>query len=142
MNAKQPQGRQRGVILLEVLIAFSILAISVCVLNSVAASAFRNLRTATDQLRAAQLASDLLVDFSLSTGSSTARRRGTYQDRFRWVIAATPSSSSASPSPAPGTAVPARLQVDIEWGDTSTPHHYSVIAFRILRVGWPANGAS
>ena len=115
---------QRGFSLLEVLVAFTILALSLGVLMQIFSGSLRNADVTRDQAQAVALAQSLLasagVEATLVPGEST----GVLDDRLRWLLRVSP----FVPEPRPGEteAVRSPLSLDlwevavrVAWGGDS-----------------------
>ena len=115
---------QRGFSLLEILVAFSILALSLGVLMQIFSGSLRNADVTRDQAQAVALAQSLLasagVEATLVPGEST----GVLDDRLRWLLRVSP----FAPEPRPGEteAVRSPLPLDlwevavrVAWGGDS-----------------------
>jgi general secretion pathway protein I len=82
--------RQRGFSLLEILLAFSILALSLGVLMQIYSDSARHADVASDQVRATSLAQTLLADAAIESPSGEAVRSGSFNDKFRWQVRIAP----------------------------------------------------
>lgn len=82
--------KQRGFSLLEILVAFTILALSLGVLMQIFSGSLRNADITRDQAQAVALAQSLLgsagVEAPLVAGEST----GVLDDKFRWLLRVNP----------------------------------------------------
>lgn len=111
--------RQRGFSLLEVLVAFSILALSLGILMRIYSGALNQVGIAGDQTEALAIAQSLLAkaggEMPLAMGESNGRAG----DRFLWQVAVTPHSpdgdiaSGASP-----LLVLWEINVRVAWSDS------------------------
>jgi general secretion pathway protein I len=77
--------RQRGFSLLEILVAFSILALSLGVMMQIFSDAARNAGLAHDQAQATELARTLVSVAAAELPQTTGERNGT-ENRFRWAL--------------------------------------------------------
>jgi general secretion pathway protein I len=82
--------RQRGFSLLEILVAFSILALSLGVLMQIFSGSLRNTDLSRDQAQAVVLAQSLLAAAGVEAPLAAGESAGTLDDRFRWTLLATP----------------------------------------------------
>ena len=140
MNAIQ--ARQRGFSLLEVLVAFTILALSLAVLMRIFSGSLRNADVTRDQAQAVALAQSLLasagVEATLVPGEST----GVLDDKFRWLLRVGPFVEE--PRPGESAAVRSPLPLDlwevavrVAWGgDSRLPER--AVTLTTLRVQPPA----
>jgi len=84
------QARQRGFSLLEVLVAFSILALSLGVLMQIFAGSLRNADVTRDQAQAVALAQSLLASAGVETALLAGESTGVLENKFRWVLRVSP----------------------------------------------------
>jgi general secretion pathway protein I len=94
---------QHGFSLLEVLVAFTILALSLGVLMQIFSGSLRNVDISRDQAQALVLAQSLLASAGVETPLPNGQGAGTLDNKFHWTLLATP------------------MQLDPLAGDTSTP---------------------
>ena len=113
--------RQQGFSLLEILVAFSILALSLGVLMQIFSGATRNADLTRNQTRATALAQSLIAGTSAESTLAAGENRGTTDDGFRWHIEVAPfdDSSSAEGAASTPTAVASldlwRIAVQVAW---------------------------
>ena len=120
-----PRGAQRGYTLIEVLVAFAILALALTLLLGTLSGASRQVRWADEAGRAALHAQSLLDDVGVGTALVPGRRDGVFeQGKFRWSLGVEPYVDPLMP---PGgfvdPAAPRLLQLslDVRWGDGDDP---------------------
>jgi general secretion pathway protein I len=81
---------QRGFSLLEILVAFTILALSLGVLMQIFSGSLRNTELSHDQAQAVALAQSLLASAGVEAPLAAGESAGTLDDRYSWTLLATP----------------------------------------------------
>lgn len=105
--------RARGFSLLEVLVAFSILALSLAVLMRIFSGSLNNATVARDQSAAIQIAQSLLAAAGTDSALVEGEQRGTHGEQFRWLLQVSPVEAET------GGQVPAELwelSAQVTWG--------------------------
>lgn len=118
---------QRGFTLIEVIVAFAVLALALAIVLGTLSNASRQVRWSEDAGRAALHAQSLLDDTGIAQALVTGRSEGTFEDgRYRWTLEVAPWQAPAAdgggeaPSPQPvDPAAPRllKLALDVRWGD-------------------------
>lgn len=128
-----PQSRQRGFSLLEVIAAILLLAIAFAALMKVAGGAIALSRNAAAHDAAALWARSLLDSAYVTEPVAPGSRSGQFDRSYRWTL-------STTPWQAPGTQAGDdalqlyRLDLTVSWGSTAHPQ---VAHFDTLRLGRP-----
>ena len=81
---------QRGFSLLEILVAFSILALSLGVLMQIFSGSLRNADMTHDQAQAVVLAQSLLSAAGAETPLAPGESSGVHTGKFRWLLRVSP----------------------------------------------------
>lgn len=142
--------RQRGFSLLEVMLAFALLAVSLGILIAILGGGLTQVRTAADASEATLHAQSLLDQLGVLEPIEPGHGEGESEDgRFRWTLeiseAEDPAPVDASdPDTAPqesvglqmvGQPVLYRVQLDIAWGEQD---HARSLRFATLRARLPS----
>lgn len=116
-----PCRRQRGFTLIEVIIAFVLLALALTLLLGSLSGAARQIRTAEDSGRATLHAQSLLAQLGVGEILQPGRQQGTFeQGRYRWVLEMEPyidPSKRRSPQAVASASRLLQVQLEVEWGD-------------------------
>ncbi|WP_066093797.1 type II secretion system protein XpsI [Xanthomonas massiliensis] len=108
---------QRGYTLIEVVVAFAVLALALTLLLGTLSGAARQIRGADDAGRAALHAQSLLATLGTDIALRPGRRDGDFeQGRYRWQLAIVSYAESGAP-PAPGAARLLQLDLQVRWGE-------------------------
>lgn len=79
------RAQQRGFSLLEILVAFSILALSLGVLMQIFSGSLRNADVTRDQAQAVALAQSLLASTGMEATLIAGENAGVLDEKFRWL---------------------------------------------------------
>ena len=134
-NNNSAKYRIGGFSLLEVLVAFSIMAISVGILLRIFSSASHTIGLGDDYSDAILVAESLLETIGIEKPVSTGKLSGLAHDRYRWTIDVKPYPidqtlliSGASSSPAPYW-----VEVDVRWGSKRDERGFMLRSLRLIK---------
>jgi general secretion pathway protein I len=116
---------QRGYTLIEVLVAFAILALALTILLGTLSGAARQVRWSDQAGRAALHAQSLLDQVGVAESLAPGRRSGEFEDgHFHWSLDIAPYDDPLLP-PAdrvdPAAPRLLRLSLRVQWGDAGDP---------------------
>lgn len=115
--------RQRGFTLIEVIIAFALLALALTLLLGSMSGAARQIRSADEAGRATLHAQSLLAQIGVGETLQPGRQQGDFESgRYRWALEVTPYADPLRRTSAVvDTSAPRLLQVQlaVKWGDAA-----------------------
>ena len=127
---------QRGYTLIEVIVAFALLALALTLLLGSLSNAARQVHWADRAGRATLYAQSLLDQAGVGEALEAGSRNGTFEDgRYRWTLAVRPQLDPASglvAATVDGSQL-FELELDIDWGDSAAEH----LRVRTLRLSRP-----
>lgn len=114
-----PQSRphERGFSLLEILVAFSILAISLGALLTLYSTGLRNLSVARDYSRALIMAESKLAEIAVRQPLEAIDRSGVFDDKYRWTVEINEHSVPPADTSPAGSSQLYHITVTVTWGD-------------------------
>jgi len=127
---------QRGYTLIEVLVAFAVLAGALTLLLGILTGASRQVRWADQAGRAALHAQSLLDQTGVGEPLQPGEREGGFEDgRYRWTLTVEHWRDPAVPPPAtldPGAPRLMRLQLDVRWGEGGARERLRLESLRLV----------
>jgi general secretion pathway protein I len=112
---KRRNSRQRGYSLIEVLVAFVILASTLAVLFRVFSAGLRNIDTASDYSQAVVIAESRLAAPGVAEPLVPGIQQGTVADRFAWSRRIRPFDDSQRQGMSRPTIAAYRIDVAVQW---------------------------
>ena len=139
MNARPGNRvRQRGYTLIEVIVAFALLAAALTLLLGTLSGAARQVRGSADAGRAALYAQSLMSQVGVGEPLKPGTRNGDFEDgRYRWSLDIRRWNDSARPANAlrdPSAPNLLEVRLGIEWGDGGPGQR---LLLRTLRLTGP-----
>lgn len=137
---------QRGYTLIEVIVAFAILALALTLLLGTLSGAAKQVRWADDAGRAALHAQSLLDDIGVGTALQPGQRKGEFEDgRYRWALDVAPYRDPLLPPAVlvdPAAPRLLQLSLDVRWGRDDDPRlQLRLRSLRLVRPQPPEGGA-
>lgn len=144
ISAAPMRAPQRGYTLIEVLVAFAVLALALTLLLGTLSGASRQVRWSADAGRAALHAESLLAQTGVGEVLQPGRRDGDFEDgRYRWQLEIAPyDDPTRPPQPVldPFSPQLMRLRLQVAWGDGGLSEQLVVDSLRL--VAPDPNGAT
>ncbi|MGZ8158905.1 type IV pilus modification PilV family protein [Methylobacter tundripaludum] len=110
--------RQRGFSLLEILIAFSILALSLGILLKIFSAGVNTAGVAEEYNEAGQIAESLMAQTGVETALRPNEATGLEKGKYRWRVSVSPFQFTAENLDVNAiTAVLFKVKVTVNWGD-------------------------
>jgi general secretion pathway protein I len=125
--------RQAGFSLLEILVAFALLSLSLGVLLRIFGGAGHIAGTADEYSRAIVVAESLLASAGIEIPLQPGETGGEIDKRYRWTLRVTPYSVDESQT---GTQQlgfkPYWVELSVEWGEEDDPRAFDLATLRLL----------
>jgi general secretion pathway protein I len=124
---------QQGFSLLEILIAFSILAFSLIILLNIFSSGVNNAGVAEDYNSAVQLAQSLMAKTGVESKLQVGEDRGVDGDKYHWQVAV--QAFSFNPDQFDTSALSTELfkvRVTVSWGDEIHPRQVQLVTLKLV----------
>jgi general secretion pathway protein I len=134
--ARAGAARQRGYTLIEVIVAFALLALGLTLLLGTLSGATRQVRVAADGGRAALHAQSFLDELDMDAPLRPQQHEGDFEDgTYRWRLdvqpwRAAPEASPVAPLPAQGPRL-LEVELDVEWGDGRPGQRLNIHSLRL-----------
>jgi len=133
---------QRGYSLIEVIVAFALLALALTLLLGTLSGAARQVRWSGDAGRAALHAQSLLEQVGVGESIQPGQRDGEFDDgRYRWTLSITPWTDTAfPPALAVDPAAPRLYEValSVRWSDGQPGQQLQLRTLRLVAPGTEA----
>lgn len=129
-------GRQRGFSLLEILVAFAILSLSLGVLLRIFGGAGRIAATADEYSRAIVVAESLMAAAGIDTPLQPGETHGEIGEDYRWTLKVDPYPIDEGLFGGSGANVPFKpywVALTVEWGDPDDPRAFDLTTLRLLQ---------
>ena len=122
----------KGFSLLEILVAFSIMAMAMGILLRIFSGGVNTAAIASDYTQAIQIAESQLASVGIEEELETGEESGTIADRFRWQTVITPFDPGLDNFTVEDLPVePFRVQVTVEWGEGKRTRSFSLNTLRL-----------
>lgn len=143
-----PRSRlQTGYTLIEVIVAFALLALALTLLLGTLSGSARQVRWSGDAGRAALHAQSLLDQVGITEPLEPGERRGEFEEgRYRWTLDVAPWNDPSLPPEGPQPLAPSapqlyELSLDVEWGSGGSGERLALRSLRMVQPGLQDRGA-
>lgn len=120
---RAPNRSQRGFMLIEVIVAFALLALALTFLLGALSNATRQIRMADNAGRATMHAQSLLAQVGVGETLQPGHRQGNLDGgRYRWTLEVSPYVDPSRPPAsisAPGAPRLLQLRLEMQWGEAA-----------------------
>lgn len=126
--------RQRGFTLIEVLVAFAILSLSLGVMMQLFSTGLRNVALAEQYSRATALAESQLASVGVEEPLSAGQQSGEFPDGYRWQVDVQPYSSPEEQDSGVTELLPVaayRVDVTVLWSEGSKDRSVTLTTLRL-----------
>jgi len=126
--------RQRGFTLIEIVVAFAIMALGLGIAMQIATGAMRNARQAATRTDAALYAQSLLDTVGVGERLEEGTSNGEFGDDFHWTLLAEPYEIETETPLEPGMSPVQlyRLQLDVSWEQGGREQEARFVTLRAL----------
>lgn len=124
-------GGERGFSLLEILVAFAVLALTLGVLLRIFGGGVRSVALADEHAQAVLFAQSLLDQVGLETPVIPGETRGELDETYRWVLRIQPFVAEGMPLPENMPAKPYWVEAQVEWGEDNDYHEFTLGTLRL-----------
>jgi general secretion pathway protein I len=125
---------QAGFSLLEILVAFAVMALSLGVLLRIFAGGTRMAITADEYSRAMVVAESLFASVGMETPIQPGESSGEVDEKYHWTLTVTPYPVDEELSP-PGNlpAKPFWVELHVEWGEADEQRSFDLATLRLTQ---------
>ena len=125
--------RQKGFSLLEILIAFSILAFSLGILLKIFSSGSNAASVAEDYTAAVQIAESLMAKTGLETPLQVGQDSGTENEKYDWLLTVNPYIFEPANSDSITTTMGLlKVKVIVSWGKTANNRRVELTTLKLV----------
>lgn len=138
-----PINKQQGFSLLEILIAFSILALSLGILLRIFSGGVNSALVAEEYTAAVQIAESLMAKTGVETPLQTGQTNGREDEKYRWLVQVTPFQfNPENVDPNTLTAALFKVKVTVSWSDDDSGDDGRQIELTTLKLTSKTNELS
>ncbi|MFO1129576.1 MAG: type II secretion system protein [Rhodospirillales bacterium] len=137
MTEADPRNPETGFTLLEVLIAFTVVAFVLAAVMQIFSGGLRSTAVAEQRVFASMLAQSKIEEMAAKQPLHPVVESGATDNGYRWRAEVSKYWELASEQQQGSAVVLYQLAVTVEWGPRTWPRRFDLAT---LRVGWPEQG--
>jgi len=127
--------KQQGFSLLEILIAFSILALSLGILLKIFSAGVNTAVVAEDYTAAVQIAESLMAKTGAETPLQAGQEQGLVNDKYHWLVKVSPFEFNPENNDVTAiTAILMQVKVTVSWEDDNTHSNGRQVEISTLKL--------
>ena len=124
---------QRGIILLEILVAFAILSISLTIILQTAGASVRHQRTIENRITAASHAANVLARIGIDIPVDSLQLAGDIDEKFTWRALVQPAENKHTLASSRASLTLVSIVLEIEWSENLKTKTYELETKRIVK---------
>ncbi|MES9991425.1 MAG: prepilin-type N-terminal cleavage/methylation domain-containing protein [Candidatus Thiodiazotropha sp.] len=128
------RSRSKGMSLIEVLVAFVILSMTMSVILRINATTLRNHQVSADYIKAVQIAQTRLDQMAADSVNSNLNQQGSEAGGFRWHYLRQPHSDWIDNKPLAAPLIPIEELITIAWAAPGGEREVSFTRFGLVYV--------
>jgi general secretion pathway protein I len=125
--------REPGFSLLEVLVAFAVLSISLTTILSVYSTALRSTASAARYATAMQFAESKISEITASNTMADVVDGGAFAERYEWIAVISPLEWKNPDNPVEHPLTPYRIGVEVYWSEAGRSRSVALSTVKLAR---------
>ncbi len=139
-NTLIPPKSQQGFSLLEILVAFSILALSLGIILKIFSAGLQTASLAENYTLAIEIAESLLAETGEEEKLALGESSGQKNEYFNWTVQTTAMELDISPQlPQPLAEQIVQVKVIVSWGDENNPRSINLTTLKLMPLPYESS---